>query len=155
MFCNECGSHMPEGAEFCPECGNKVRKVVSGGGVSVDRASAQLEYGASTLSAQSKASAMLQCLAGTHKGKIFPLQGEIIIGSLRGQAHIVLQDAYVSRQHLSIRFNDASNCFEVKDQSTNGTFLENGTRLQKNIYTSCPRGTIIHLGSSSQQFKLM
>lgn len=172
MFCNECGSRIPEGAEFCPECGNKIRKIVPRKEeVCVDKSSEQPGYDASISSVQPKSSAsvspqpmkvastqpsvMLQCLAGTHKGKLFPLQGEMMIGSLQGQVHIVLQDAYVSRRHLSIRFNAASNCFEVKDQSTNGTFFENGTRLKKNVYTSCPRGTVIHLGSSKQQFKLI
>ena len=97
----------------------------------------------------------IQCLHGNYQGQVFPVQGEIIIGSQPGSAHIVLQDAYVSKQHCRIRFNAASGNYELIDLSTNGVFLENGVRLQSNMYHSCPRGTVLYLGSQNQKYRLM
>ena len=30
MFCGKCGTKLKEGAAFCPECGNPVRRIPSG-----------------------------------------------------------------------------------------------------------------------------
>lgn len=97
----------------------------------------------------------IQCIHGNYQGQAFPVQGEIIIGSQPGSAHIVLQDAYVSKQHCRIRFNAASDNYELIDLSTNGVYLENGVRLQGNMYHSCPRGTVVYLGSKNQKYKLL
>lgn len=97
----------------------------------------------------------IQCIRGSYQGQTFPVHGEIIIGSQPGSAHIVIQDVYVSKQHCRIRFNAPSSSYEVADISTNGVFLENGMRLQRNVYQSCPRGTVIYLGSENQKYKLL
>jgi len=97
----------------------------------------------------------IQCIRGSYQGQTFPVHGEIIIGSQPGGAHIVIQDVYVSKQHCRIRFNAVSGSYEVADISTNGVFLENRMRLQHNVYQSCPRGTVIYLGSENQKYKLL
>lgn len=97
----------------------------------------------------------LQCIRGNYQGQAFPVQGEVILGSQFGQAHIVLQDSYVSRQHCVIRFNSATGYYEVKDISSNGVFLENGTRLQRGVYCTLTRGTVLCIGSGNQLFRLM
>lgn len=98
---------------------------------------------------------MIQCIKGSCQNQAFNIQGEIIIGSQMGSANIVLNDTYVSRQHCVVRFNNATGYYEVMDLSSNGVFLLNGARLQKGVYTSCPRGTVLFIGSTNQQFKLL
>ncbi len=97
----------------------------------------------------------IQCIKGSCQGQVFNIHGEIIIGSQQGRAHIILNDTYVSRQHCTIRFNQVSGCYEVRDLSSNGIFFANGTRMQRNIYISCPRETILYIGSANQQFMLL
>lgn len=92
---------------------------------------------------------------GILAGKSFPVQGEIMIGSQMGGVHVVVTDPYVSKQHCSVRFNPMMGCYEVMDLSSNGVFLQNGTRLMKGSYQPCPRGTVIYLGSQNQAFRLM
>lgn len=97
----------------------------------------------------------VQCIRGNFQGQAFPVQGEIVIGSQQGSAHIVVHDAYVSKQHCFIRYNAALGNYEVMDVSSNGVFFSDGRRLQKGIYNTCPRGAILCLGSVNQQFRLM
>lgn len=98
----------------------------------------------------------LKCIQGSYMGQILYLQGqEISIGTQPGVT-ILLQDAYVSHRHCSIRFNMATNYYEVMDMSTNGVYNQGtGARLQKGVYTSCPRGTVLCIGSQGQQFQLL
>lgn len=97
----------------------------------------------------------IQCIKGTYPGQVFQLQNvEFSIGSQQG-VNLVLPDPYISRTHCTVRFNPSSGMYEVRDLSTNGIYLMNGARLQKEVYTSLQRGTIICLGSTNQQLRLL
>lgn len=93
-------------------------------------------------------------LSGTYAGQVIQISGrELTIGSK--QCHIILADPYVSGKHCVIRFNTSTGYYEVYDCSTNGTFLHTGNRLQAGVYNSLQRGSILWIGSQSQQFQLM
>lgn len=98
----------------------------------------------------------LQCIQGSYPGQVLYLQGqEISIGAQPGVS-VYLQDSYVSKRHCQIRFNMSTGYYEVMDMSTNGVYNQStGARLQKGLYTSCPRGTVLCIGSMGQQFRLL
>ena len=96
----------------------------------------------------------IQCVRGCYQGQVFFLQNaEFSIGSQQGVS-LVIMDNYVSRLHCTIRFNPSTGNYEVRDLSTNGVYLLNGYRLEKNMYTPLKNGTVICIGSVNQQFKL-
>ncbi len=97
----------------------------------------------------------VQFVQGVLMGKTYPVQGEIIIGSQQGSAHIIVPDSKISRQHCVIRYNAMTHKYEVMDMSTNGVYLNNGMALSKGVYNSINRGTILWLGSAAQQIRLM
>lgn len=45
--------------------------------------------------------------------------------------------------------------YELYDQSVNGVYLENGTRLMKNSWNRLQRGSVICIGSMQNQFRLL
>lgn len=131
--------------------------------ISLDRLMAQGggAYGADTgwqgqnaVPVQPAAEPAIQFFTGVYAGRALRLQGEVIIGSEQGKAHVVLQDDHVSSQHCVIRYNRGTGNYEVRDLSTNGVFLENGARLQSGTYMACARGTVLYLGSRNQKIRL-
>jgi len=97
------------------------------------------------------------CVSGEFIGAKFPIYGEdeIIIGRDPSISHIVLAGApKVSRKHCSIKFNPQKGSFNVTDFSTNGTFTQEGVRLNKNMVTPFMRGSTISLGNDDVQFRL-
>lgn len=97
----------------------------------------------------------IRFLSGVYAGKTMGLQGDVIIGSAPGKAHVVIQDNMVSGQHCVIHFNRNTGNYEVRDLSKNGVYLQNGVRLQPGTYMACARGTVLYLGSRNQQICLM
>lgn len=100
-------------------------------------------------------SRVLKGICGTYAGYEIPLNGrEILVGS-GDKVQIKVADPHVSRVHCSIRYNRISGLYEIKDMSLNGVYLTTGFRLKKDSYSQVNRGSIICIGSQSQQFRLM
>lgn len=51
----------------------------------------------------------------------------------------------ISKQHCIIEYNPQVNAFYVTDISTNGTFTQNGKRLQRNRREQVAPGSILYL----------
>lgn len=97
----------------------------------------------------------IQGISGAYAGRTILLRGGMItIGSGNGVS-ICIPDAYVSQMHCTIRFNSSTGFYEVLDQSSNGVWLTDGTRLQKSVYNSVRRGSILCIGTAAQQFRLL
>lgn len=97
----------------------------------------------------------IRCIQGSYPGQQFYLSNaEFSVGSQQG-VNLVLPDPYVSQLHCTIRYNMQTRTYEIRDLSSNGTYLSNGYRLQKGMYTPLPKGTVFFLGSTNQQFRLM
>lgn len=97
----------------------------------------------------------LQGVCGSYAGRVIYLQGRMLtVGSGEG-ASVVIPDGYVSQIHCQIRFNASTGFYEILDQSSNGTWLANGTQMQKGVYNSVRRGSIICIGTNGQQFRLI
>lgn len=111
--------------------------------------------GSGTNGVQRGAAPAIQGVKGMYAGYVSYLQGgTATIGSGAGVT-ISISDAFVSEMHCSVRFNVSTGFYEVLDQSMNGVFLQDGTPLQKNVYNSLCRGSVICIGSVGQQFKLV
>lgn len=64
-------------------------------------------------------------------------------------------ETLISRQHCSVAYVPSADMFEVRDMSRNGTYIDGLTKkLPTNERQLLPRGTVIHIGSSGNSFKL-
>lgn len=93
-------------------------------------------------------------IAGSYRDARFDLVdgAELIFGRSPQEANIVFDQlaADVSRKHCSVRFDGRANQYVVTDYSSNGTYLENGSRLEHGQPKQLSRGTVIYIGSSRQ-----
>ncbi len=102
-----------------------------------------------------RVNAGLQGTFGAYAGRTIYLQGQTLTIGSGEMVQVMIPDARVSRVHCAIRFNMMSGFYEILDQSSNGVWLSNGARLQKNVYNSVQRGSILYIGSEAQQFRLL
>jgi predicted component of type VI protein secretion system len=97
-------------------------------------------------------------LTGMYKyATITAREGEsLVVGRDAVFAHLVIDvDAEkVSRKHCEVRFLSDDKGWQVTDFSTNGTFLADGRRLEKDKPTRLPSGTEIALGTKGNRFLL-
>lgn len=97
-------------------------------------------------------------LTGMYAGQDIPIAPgeETIIGRDSAVSNIIVtQNAdKVSRRHCGILFDAAQNMYTVTDYSSNGTFIDGGSRLVANMPTTLSRGTVIALGNRENRFKL-
>lgn len=113
------------------------------------------------LSQQDYAGAKKGCIkiiTGSMQGLRFPIrEGETInIGKNPKLAHIVISEEYskVSQLHCTVSFSASSQKYFVTDCSMNGTYMSNGTRLEKAKRTPVLQRTILFLGNESCSIEL-
>lgn len=98
------------------------------------------------------------CVRGTYNGAEVPIANETVvtIGGDPACCNFVLDNSFtkISGKHVSIKFHGNTNCYDVTDYSSNGTFLSNGTRLNRNVTANYPVGTEIYLADGENAFKL-
>lgn len=96
-----------------------------------------------------KKHASICVVSGSMNGMEIPVSdGEVIaFGKDAKQSNVVFSSDYkhVSRLHCIIAFDEKSDDYTVIDNSTNGTFAENGIKLEKGKQISVRRGTILKL----------
>ena len=97
-------------------------------------------------------------LSGMYAGQTIPMapNDELIIGRDATLCNIIIdQNAEkVSRKHCGIRFDASHNSYSVVDYSSNGTYIDGGSRLTANMPMTVQRGTILNLGNRENRFKL-
>lgn len=97
-------------------------------------------------------------MSGMYAGQEIPIvaNDEVIIGRDAAVSNIIIdQNAEkVSRKHCGIRFDAVRGAYSVTDYSSNGTTIEGGSKMITNLPQSCPRGTVIALGSRENRFRL-
>ena len=100
----------------------------------------------------------LSGLSGMYAGQDIPMapNDDLIIGRDATQSNIVIdQNAdKVSRKHCVIRYDPGRGVYTVSDYSTNGTYIDGGSRLVANVPTPVQRGTVIALGNRENRFRL-
>ena len=97
-------------------------------------------------------------LSGMYAGQTIPMASndDLVIGRDSVLANVIIdQNAdKISRKHCVVRFDSARSSYTVTDFSTNGTFIDGGSRLVANVPTTMQRGAVIALGSRENRFKL-
>lgn len=111
-----------------------------------------------SVSANGVKKAIITGMTGKYQGATFDVTdgAEIVFGRAAAECNIIF-DQYatdVSRRHCGIRFDRISDHYIVTDYSSNGTFLDNGSRMEKNQPESLPRGTVLYLGNRKNTFRL-
>lgn len=96
-------------------------------------------------------------LNGRYQDAIIPLKpGEsLVVGRDGNECQLVLEAPWISRRHVSILFDAASNKYVVVDSSENGTFIKDGERLQKGIECVLNPGTVLTIGEDGVLLKLV
>jgi hypothetical protein len=97
-------------------------------------------------------------MSGMYAGQNIPMAAndELLIGRDATMANIILdQNAdKVSRKHCGIRYDAGRGVYMVTDYSSNGTFIDGGSRLVANVPTAMQHGTVIALGNRENRFRL-
>lgn len=98
----------------------------------------------------------LYCSQGEYAGISFPVTPDepISIGKNPEQSNIVLSDGGVSRLHCTITYSGSEDQYIVTDHSSNGVYLENGSRLVKETPTRLACNSSIFFGKETQVFEL-
>lgn len=78
------------------------------------------------------------------------------VGRLQQYCQLVpCQDAAISRIHCVLTYRAGPNTVDVQDNSTNGTFLANGTRLTYGKANTLRSSQVIYLASRKYQIKVV
>ena len=96
------------------------------------------------------------CLAGEYLGVSIPLDSAttLTIGRDASVCSLVLSGGKISRKHCEISYDAAREKYRVVDFSTNGTFVKDGPRLEKERPTELMPGTVLYLGNEMNTFRL-
>lgn len=93
---------------------------------------------------------------GMFAGAQIPIaHGEsVVIGRAADSCHIILENDGVSKKHCVIQYDGTTGNYVVTDYSTNGTYLGNGSRLQKTEPTVLTPGAVLWIGNKENTFQL-
>lgn len=93
-------------------------------------------------------------ILGTYKDATFDMVdgATLVFGRSPQDSNIVFDQLStdISRKHCTVVFDAKTNQYTVVDSSSNGTYLENGSRLEQGQPKQLSRGTAIYLGSSKK-----
>jgi hypothetical protein len=100
----------------------------------------------------------IKVLAGSMRGAEIPIRdGETLwVGKDAKSCNVVFDPSFthISRMHCSVTYNAQSDRYIVVDESTNGTYLENGTRLPKHERRPLSPGTTLRLAKDGNCVRL-
>ena len=99
----------------------------------------------------------LICVSGENIGVMIPLPGDkrVRIGRDSSVCEFVISDAKVSRTHCEIVYMPAVKKYRITDLSSNGTFREDGSRLEKGKEYYFNPGEQVLIGKNSGVYKLL
>lgn len=100
---------------------------------------------------------LVEVVAGPCSGAFAAINGNDILKVGRSKISCNLSmdyDSNISRLHCTVQYNRRRKCFEVTDYSTNGTFMENGSRLPPQKTVSVPVNAKIFLASPENMIQL-
>jgi len=109
---------------------------------------------ASFVSASGRLS-VLRGISGIYSGQEFALNtGPLVIGRDPSVARVVYPPEHdqISRRHLTIYFDPATEAFYAEDSSSNGTFLSSGDRLSLNQRQPIQPGETLTLANTEETF---
>jgi hypothetical protein len=98
-------------------------------------------------------------VTGEYKDARFKLKPgeEVVFGRDTELCSVVLSNrsGLVSRRHCGIRYDKSANVYYVRDYSTNGTFLRDGSRLNVSQDNVLRGGSVIYIGNRDNMFRLL
>ena len=99
----------------------------------------------------------LLAIEGDYRGdffQIFPCE-KIVFGTSSQASNILFDDPKISRQHCMVEYIPEHKMYYITDCSTNGTFLNDGTRIPFNTPFACAPKTRFYFGTDRQMFELV
>jgi pSer/pThr/pTyr-binding forkhead associated (FHA) protein len=149
MFCTNCGSRNPEGANFCGTCGMPLRSDAGEDTTvtfSLETEGEGEEEFSVPVDELEEGKAIVVVRRGPNAGTKFFLDKDVVTCGRNPSSDIFLDDVTVSRRHAEIRRKEGS--FQLEDVgSLNGTFV-NRHRVESTTLNS---GDEIQVG----KFKLV
>lgn len=98
-------------------------------------------------------------LAGEYKGATFGIKGneKLIVGRDPDLANIIVskKNVKVSRKHCTISYDKQRNAYCIEDHSSNGTFFNDGNRMNERSNNYLRSGNTIYLGNKDNMFRLL
>ncbi|MCI5884255.1 MAG: FHA domain-containing protein [Clostridiales bacterium] len=98
----------------------------------------------------------LICIRGDNIGTMvtLPSDKDIYVGRDATRCQYILTNSKISRIHCCFTYVGTINQYRVIDQSTNGTFLENGERLISGREYYLLPSTKLYIGNENNLFQL-
>ena len=95
------------------------------------------------------------CLSGEYRGARFQINHDeiILVGRDPKVANIIQSNPTVSRKQFYIRYNGIKNTYYIKDNSSNGTYV-NDNRIPRNHVIEIPCGSKITFGQNKEVYVL-
>ena len=124
MYCTNCGTTVPEHANFCPSCGSKIARGDAGQGTtaSIDLTGLDQREHLEDLPSLSPGTGMLVVVRGPSAGARFLLDRDVVTIGRHPDADLFLDVVTVSRNHAEIHRTDAG--LVLRDLgSLNGTYV--------------------------------
>lgn len=132
MYCTNCGTTVPEHANFCPSCGTRIARPEPGGQgttASIDLSGIDQREHLEDLPSLDHGTGMLVVVRGPSAGARFLLDRDVITIGRHPDADLFLDDVTVSRNHAEIHRTDAG--LVLRDLgSLNGTYVS-GERVEE------------------------
>lgn len=136
-------------------CGTRVIEAASYRGPSANAAPVRNAYPTPAPMPRAN-SPKLVCISGSLAGQAFsiPPQG-LIIGKDSAVCNVAVSLPNVSRSHCKLTYNPSSRTFVLQDLgSTNGTFLRNGTRLNRSTPYALNDGDEFYIAGRTLIFRV-
>ncbi|HEX2179578.1 MAG TPA: FHA domain-containing protein [Actinomycetota bacterium] len=126
MYCHNCGTRNPTGANFCGACGNTLQPATDSAETTISFMPESGTYETEEVSFPTEeieeGKAVLVVKKGPEAGTNFFLEKDVVTCGRDAGSDIFLDDVTVSRRHAEIRREN--NSFVIVDSdSLNGTFV--------------------------------
>lgn len=126
-YCAQCGTALPPGARFCPSCGARVHE--GGDDAGHARTTASFDPGELDPTAEledrpdlATGTGLLVVVRGPNAGSRYLLDRDVTTIGRHPEAHVLLDDVTVSRQHTEVR-RTADGFLAADMGSLNGTYV--------------------------------
>lgn len=93
-------------------------------------------------------------LSGDYKGASIEVDTSIMVGRDPRVCQLVMDENQISRKHCKISYNYNTGRYLVTDHSSNGTYYDEGRKMDENVVTELKAGTVITLGKDGVRLKL-
>ena len=156
MYCTNCGTTVPEHANYCPSCGSRIVRPEPGGQAttaSIDLSGLDQREHLEDLPSLSPGTGMLVVVRGPSTGARFLLDHDVITIGRHPDADLFLDDVTVSRNHAEI--HRTAHGLVLRDLgSLNGTYVSGARVDEHDLVTGdevqVGRFKLVYVGSEAQ-----